>query len=249
MNSLRPATVRNHYRGTMRAKSRLLVIFSVSALLVGGLAACTPDPAPTPSPTPIKTPVAKPSATPTPKPTVAPAAPTAARIQLDGDSVTVLAADSSTITDIPFSTDAATAATQLGDALGLPAAVSTSPAGNCAVETTIYSWGGFQFRSPGGYEAAPGATFIATSQAPTTNTGLPVGMPSGQGVGTATADVIAANPGVPTEGDPGADSVVYFDVLSGHPLGDMDSFYGAEALANGGFITSLVTPVFYYYDC
>jgi hypothetical protein len=173
----------------------------------------------------------------------------AARIQLDGDSVTVEAADASTILDIPFTTDAATAATQLGNAIGLPATVSTTAGGNCAVETTHYAWGGFEFRSPGGFAMAPGATFVAGSQAPTTSNGLPVVIPSGQGVGTPTTDVLAANPGVPTEGDPSGNSVVYFDVLSGHPLGDMDTFYGAAALANGGFITSLVSPIYYYYDC
>ena len=236
------------YRVPMRAKSRFLVTFAVSSLVIAGLAAC--DPGTTPTPTPVKTSVAE---TPTPTPSASPTVPAvavAARIQLDGDSVSVEAADESTIVDIPFTTDAATAATQLGTAIGLPATITTTPGDNsCAADMTHYTWGGFELRAPGGYSLAPGAVFLARVQAPTTSNGLPVGMPSGHGVGTPTVDVLAANPGVATEGDPAGDSVVYFDVLSGHPLGDMDTFYGAAAYANGGFITSMVSPIFYYYDC
>ncbi len=248
MNSLPHETARSRYRGPMRAKSRFLVTFTSATLIVGGLTGCAPESSP--EPTPTATIAAKPKATstPTPTPTVA-AGPVAARIQLDGDSVTVQAADASTILDIPFTTDAATAANQLGAAVGLDATITTTAGGLCAADTTHYAWGGFQFHSPGGYAMAPGATFVASSLAPTTSNGLPVVMPSGQGVGTPTTEVLAANPGVPAEGDPASDSVVYFDVLSGHPLGDMDTFYGAEALANGGFITSLVSPIHYYYDC
>jgi hypothetical protein len=174
----------------------------------------------------------------------------AARVELDGDSVSVEAADGTVIVDVPFSTDAASAATQLGAAIGVPATVTTSAANEtCAAETTHYGWGGLEFHVPGGYAAAPGAAFVATARGAATGNGLAILMPNGLGVGASTTDVLAAQPGVPAEGEPTADSVVYFDVKSGHPLGDMDTFYGAAALANGGVITSLVSPIYYYYDC
>ncbi|MEO8094554.1 MAG: hypothetical protein ABI632_06440 [Pseudolysinimonas sp.] len=232
----------------MTVPTRIAGLLAVSLLAVVGLTACVPA---APTPTPTKTSVAatpKPakSATPTPTPSVAPVA---ARVQIDGTSITVMAADNSVILDVPFTTDPATAAAQLTSAIGAEPAVTTTANGLCAVDTTHYAWGGLWINVPGGFAAAPGATFIASVRDATTSNGLPVGMPSGQGVGAATTDVLAANPGVPVEGEPAGDSVVYFDVLSGHPLGDMDSFYGAEALAIGGVITSLVSPIHYYYDC
>jgi len=229
---------------------RQVAAIAGALLMVGGLAACEPTlPEPTSAaPKPVPSVSAKPTAT--AKPSATPAAPVAARVEIDGSGLTVAAADESTIVNIPFGTDAATAATQLGTAIGLAPTITTSTGdSNCSVDQTQYAWGGLVLRAPGSYAAAPGATFIATALAPTTANGLPVVIPSGHAVGTPTSVVLAANPGVPAEGEPTGDSVVYFDVLSGHPLGDMDSFYGAAAFANGGSITSLVSPIFYYYDC
>lgn len=236
----------------MRTSTRLIATVAASVLVIGGLAACAPaSPEPTlGAPKPSSPATAKPTAKPTVTPTPTPETPVAARISIDGDSISVQAADASTIVDIPFSTDAATAASQLGGAIGLAASVTTTSGDNsCAADQTLYDWGGLVLRAPGSYAAAPGATFLAAVTGASTTNGLPVVMPSGHGVGAAVADVLAANPGVAMEGDPGGNSVVYFDVLSGHPLGDMDTFYGAEAFGNGGVITSMVTPIFYYYDC
>ena len=246
MNSLLSGVAPARYRGIMGPKPRQIVRFCVAALLAGGLAGCAPGALS--APTPVET-AASPAPSATGSPTPTSSAPVAARVQVDGDSVSVEAADDSTIVDIPYSTDAATAATQFGSAVGLPATISTSPAGSCAVATTVYSWGGFELRAPGGFAAAPGALFVARSQAPTTSSGLPVVMPGGQGVGTPVSEVLASNPTLPMEGDPAGNSVIYFHVLSGHPLGQADTFYGAAAFANGGFVTSLASPIYYYYDC
>ena len=228
--------------------SRMLFVFTALAIL-GSLTGCEPEvAAETSSPVasgtkPTKT--ASATATPSPTPVV-----TAARVEIDGDSVRVEASDDSTIIDIPFTTDAATAVGQLNTAIGVPAEVTTSVNdGNCAADTTHYGWGGFELHVPGGYAAAAGAAFVASAKSATTGNGLAVGMPNGLGVGATTASVLTFQPGVPYEGDPASSAYIYYDVKSGYPLGDPDSFYGAAAFASSGVVTSLVSPIFYYYDC
>ncbi|MEP6478018.1 MAG: hypothetical protein ABJB03_01400 [Rhodoglobus sp.] len=219
----------------------------VAALVILALAGCAPgapsdDPTVADKPTPTKTTTAKPTPTPTPAVHVS-------SIVVDGDSISVNISEGGVLVDIPFTTDPATASAQLGEAIGLPAVVTSVAGTSCSADTTIYGFGGIDLRSPGGFSASPGAQFVSITLGATTTNGIAVTIPSGHGVGAAEADVLAANASAPTSDFGGGIFLLDYDVKSGSPGTDPDNFFGALAIFRDGALHQISSPIRYEYDC
>lgn len=231
----------------MTTFQRAPIALAVAALALLSLTACDPG-SPKPTSTAAGGPESTKTATATPTPTPTPEVHVSS-IVVDGDSISVNIAEGGVLVDIPFTTDAATAATQLGEAIGLPAVVSSVAGSSCSADTTVYSFGGMDLRSPGGFAASPGAQFISLSLGATTSNGIAITIPSGHGVGAAEADVVAANASAPYSDFGGGITLLDYDVKSGSPGTDPDNFYGALAIFRDGALHQISSPTHYEYDC
>lgn len=215
----------------------------MSSVLLG-LTACGPTPS-GPTPGPSTSASALPSGTPTvaPTPVVSPAA-----VIVDRDSVSVVDAGSTVIIDIPFSTDPATAVSQLNDAIDLVGTSSTLPAASCFHERQKMTWGGLSFIWGDDWQRAPGALFLASVSGPESASGIAVTIPSGQSVGSSGPGVLAANPSAHYD-DFGSWIGLHYDVATGAPATNPDAYYGGYALIEGGILKSFSSPINYEYDC
>lgn len=171
-----------------------------------------------------------------------------ASIVLDGDSVSVKTSDGGVIVDIPFATDPMTAVTQLNQAIGLDATVTTLPESQCFHERQQATWGGLDIIWGVDWQRAPGALFLATVGSLEATSGVRVTLPSGQSIGATEAEVLAANSGAPVF-DNGYWKDLHYDVKSGSYPGDPDTYYGAYALIQGGVLSGFSSPIHYFYDC
>ena len=225
----------------MRLPRNLVVVVGVS-LSVLVLTACDPGglALPTAGPTETELPIA--DAGPTPEPV------NISSIVIDGDSVYVTETEGGVLIDIPFSTDPAIAADQLSEAIGLEPITSVTPPASCGGGLTKVTWGGISFWSP--YASAPpGMLFWAQADAKETSNGITVAMLGGQWVGYDGAETIAAYPGGEIDfGFPDL-QVVAYDIKAGTQASGMDDFWGAQAIIQGGIVTSFNSPIHYYYDC
>lgn len=207
------------------------------------LAACGPadDKAPPPpKPTESETAVVEP--TPTPE------AVNISSIVIDGDSVYVTISEGGILVDIPFTTDPTTAAEQLSEAIGLEPITSVTPPGSCNGDMTKVTWGGISFWTP--YASAPpGAQFFAHADAKSTSNGITVAALGGQWVGYDGSDTVAAYPGAELNFGMPDVHVLAYDVKSGTADGNPDDFYGAVAVVENDIVTSISSPIHYWYDC
>jgi hypothetical protein len=226
----------------MSLPRRNSAVLGALVLCTLALAGCTPDDVktlPTPEPTKTELPIAEP----TEEPTL-----TVSAIVIDGDSVSVTISEGGTLVDIPFTTEPATAAAQLSEAIGLEPITSVTPTASCGGGLTKVTWGGISFWSP--YASAPpGAQFWARADAKETSNGITVTMLGGQWVGFDGAATIAAYPGSELDFGMSGTHVLAFDVKSGTPDGNPDDFYGGIAVIQGDVVTGFSSPIHYYYDC
>jgi hypothetical protein len=223
-------------------------LFAITALTVVVLGGCSPvaPPSPTGSGSPTRTatptPRASSSVTPSPTPT---ADVTVATVVINGTSLIVENARATVLLTIPFTTDAVTAVTQLGQALGTAPLATSHPDAHCASAYTDYNFGGITLYSGA---QAPGAQFHAVMFSPTTGTGVALDMPGGFSVGDSISAAQAANPGSYTSADGQGTTFLYFDVQSTGPDGP-DS-WGAMVVATvGDTILNLRSPTYYHGDC
>lgn len=225
----------------LRNASALVGVVAIALTLT----ACLPGGggAPEPGPPASDPPSGSPSPIPGEEPVPAPSA-----IIVDGDSVSVTASEGGILVDIPFTTEPAAAVTQLNDAIGLVATVSTLPATGCFHERQQATWGGLSFIWGEDWQRAPGALFLASSLGPETTSGLKVTLPSGQWIGATEAEVVTGNPSAPLI-DNGGWKELHYDIVSGAAGGDPDTYFGAYAQIDGGVLTSFASPIHYFYDC
>ncbi len=218
-------------------------VVAMISLTIGGMTACTPPPAP-----PVADPTVAPApATETAQPTAEPEpGANVSSIVIDGDSVSVNISEGGQLIDIPFTTDPATAATQLSDAIGLQPITTTTPSAACGGDLQKVTWGAISFYSP--YATAPGgAQFYAQADSKTTSNGKTVAMLSGQWVGSDGAATIAANSSAPLIDFGGGIQILAYDVKGG----DIDSgdAYGASAVIKNNVVDIFTSPVVYGQDC
>jgi hypothetical protein len=234
--------------GTTARSSSVILVSLLSLAMLTGCGGAAPTP-PTPS-----IPAAEPSETPVPEGGAGGGGEdVAAFVLIGGSSVSVGADDSRVLAEIPYSTDPSVAAAELADVLGVEPTMTVRP-GNatCLAETTIYDWGAFNLKSPGGIGTGPGALFTVQATAHELSTGVPVEMVHSQHVGSPAADVVGL-PNVFAE-DLGAWTSVYYhvggdvDFASADWAPDMET-WGALALIESGVVTSIVAPIHYFYDC
>jgi len=219
----------------------MIPVVAIMPLLL--LTGCNPEPPvkddSVPTPTETKDVI---EVTPTPE------AKNISSIVIDGDSVYVTETEGGVIIDIPFTLDAATAASQLSETIGLEPITTVTPPASCGGDLTEITWGGITFVTP--YASAPpGAQFYATSTSQKTSNGITVAMLGGQWVGYDGPSTVAAYPGAEIEmGFPGS-NVLAYDVKSGTVDGNPDDFYGGVAVVQDGVVKSFSAPIHYWYDC
>ncbi len=223
-----------------------MVVVAIVGLTAGALSACG-VPAPTPTvdagQTETPTPAETVDAAPAPEPGA-----NVSSIVIDGDSVSVNISEGGQLIDIPFTTDPATAAAQLSEAIGLQPITTTTPAASCGGGLQKVTWGAISFYSP--YPAAPGgAQFYAQADSKSTSNGKTVAMLSGQWVGSDGAATIAANAAAPLLEFGGGIQILAYDVKAGTVDSGPDDFYGASAVIKNNVLDIFTSPVNYYYDC
>jgi len=221
-------------------KIRVLLLAAV-VVGVAALAGCTvaPSPASTVTPSASVTPVPTVSATPTPTPT--PVALTASSIVISGHSITVLAAGPTVLADIPFTTDGATAAAQLGAALNASPVTSSVAAGTCTREGQKYTWGSFILAGAGDITKAPGSVFSAHAIGASASPGVAVYGPGQVQVGMSTADVLAAIPTAVLSG-----GIVSLETVSD---GGTPNEIGVVGFIDGGTLKSIGSLLYINGDC
>ena len=227
----------------MNRRKNLVAIIGTVAVLVA-LTACDPSGVDQ-VPAPVVTSSPEGAATPTPPPEPVP---TAARVSIDGDSILVTASDDSILVDIPFTTNVDAALGQLEGALGLAPTLSTlSGNGTCSAESHKAAWGSLVLEWGDSWSRAAGAVFTARGDGPDAASGVRITVPSGHSVGASEAEVRAAFPGAPGSTD--SFSTIHYDIAGGVVgTSDYDS-YGALAIFGSGQLKSIVSPIYYYYDC
>ncbi|TPW76121.1 hypothetical protein [Schumannella soli] len=215
-----------------------VALATAAVLVLTGCAASPAKPAPKPSATRT---AATPSASATSAGEV--------RVVIDADGVTVLDASGGTAASVPFTADAATAASRLGTALDETPVSATVSDDACYPLLDEQSFGGLHiFSSPDGLTRPLNAQFYVTADAEKTGGGIRIELPSGQAVGDAGDDVIEANLKAPRfESADGTE--VHYDVANGSASGDPSTYYGALALIDAGKLTRIDSPVFYARDC
>jgi hypothetical protein len=211
---------------------RRSLAFAPVLLLVLALAACHPEATPAassaaptakPSSTSTSTTSAKPTATPTPTPTAVPKA-VLASIYVDGDALTLTAADGTVIASLDYfqSQDAAVAA--LTDALGF------APAPDSSNSTPAFDFEGLKIVGPPG-DGGPGWAFRVSTTVGSVR-GIPVTTVGGAAVGSDAQSLYAAYPST--------SRMITTWLLIGIPSGS----YGAVLRAEDpyGAVTSMLVP-------
>ena len=169
-------------------------------------------------------------------------------ITISGSGVGVIAINSELIVQIPFTTDGAAAAALLSEAIGVePVVAEFSGTGSgCDADYRTYDWSGLQFRSPGHITTPVGQLFNAIVTAQETSGGVELATVSHQHIGTVTADFVSAVGGVANDDGSGT-TYIYFDRQN---PGDSDfDAWGAFAVASGGVVYSITSPLYFYGDC
>ncbi|MDP3208831.1 MAG: hypothetical protein Q8M65_06755 [Rhodoglobus sp.] len=226
--------------------TRLATLAAMVMISAASLTACDPggpiEPTPSASAS-AATPTATATATPTPDPSTV-----AAFIVVNGSGVGVGAINSASIVQIPYTTDGATAAALLSDAIGVtPVVADTLGSGSgCSSDYRTYDWGGLQFRSPGEITTPGGQMFNAIVTAPATTGGLELATANFQHVGMPTADFATGVAGTIREDFPGH-AFVYFDRQN--PDAYEYDAWGAFASSEGGAISRIIAPLYFYGDC
>jgi len=95
--------------------------------------------------------------------------------------------------NVPFTTDAAAAATALTAVIGPPTVIPVA-ATSCNAASSIYDWGGFQIAFDPYMTDIGGTRFVATATAARTRGGLDIET-QGQTVGVTLTDLLAHVPG------------------------------------------------------
>ena len=114
-------------------------------------------------------------------------------IVLSAHGLSVQTADHTSLGEISYETDIATAATQLAAATGEQPVVTALPArGGCDARNT-YDWGGLNFYTVT-YAGGPEKYFVLVSSGKTA-TGLDLVAPNDQRIGVKLSDVLANVPG------------------------------------------------------
>lgn len=223
---------------TVRAGAALALALSV--LL--GTAACAGAPEAEPTASSPAEPRPEPSAT-------ASADPVVSEVLIDGDSVSVRRSDESTVVDVPFTSTAVDAVQKLSDALGETAETDVVDDDPCTPILDRSSFGGLHiWSSTEGIRKPAGAQFYVTVDEAETTGGTPIVIPSGQSVGDAADEVMAANLQSPSF-DGGDWIDLHVDVVSGTADSDPSEYYGAYAQVKDDELAFVSSPTFYFYDC
>lgn len=227
-------------RPVRSARAGAVLALTLSVLL--GTAACAGAPTAEPS--------ASSPAEPRPEPSVtASSAPVTSLVLVDGDSVTVRRSDDSTVVDVPFTTAAADAVTQLSDALGEAPETDVVDDDPCTPILDRSSFGGLHiWSSTEGIRKPAGAQFYVTVDGSETADGLPIVIPSGQSVGDDAAEVMEANVESPSF-DGGGWIDLHVDVVSGTADSEPSEYYGAYAQVKDDELAFVSSPTFYFFDC
>lgn len=216
---------------------RITSMLLVAALAIVTLAGCIP--AGTSTVDPSRSPVAG-ASSPTPTPGVTEiVAPVPQVILVSSHSVTVTSADGATVADIPYSTDVASATSQISAILGSAPALSTIAATSCDPETTVYDWGGFQLLTPVPFADEFGAAFAA--KATTSRAGsLEVKTVSNTYVGESLDD-LQALAGIDIRNYDGGYATALLDpIVAGHS--------GVIVSAAAGSVSTIFSPSFFDRD-
>lgn len=144
-------------------------------------------------------------------------------------------------------TDHAAAAARIAAALGEDPAITTTvgTGSGCDADQTIYDFGGFLLRSPG-FVGSIGV-IEAQIEGATTTGGVPIFTLGGAQVGTARADFDALVGAVVDLGSSGSTGWIGFN-QSNPGVAEYDAI-GAIARFDGGVLTQVNAPYFFYGDC
>jgi hypothetical protein len=205
------------------------------------LSGCTGGPAPVSTGTPSASATSAATATPTPTPTPTPVAPAATAIVISGYSITVLAAGSTVLADIPFTTDGPTAVAQLSLALNANPVTTDVAAGTCSRVGQRFAWGDFIIVGAGDITKSPDSLFSAHALGATASPGVAVYGPGHVQVGMSEADVLAAIPtAVPSGG------IAALETVSG---GGTPNEIGVVGYLDGGSLKSIGSQLYLFGDC
>lgn len=162
-----------------------------------------------------------------------------------GSGIQVLSASSSVLVTIPYSTDAATASSQLSAALGATPSSSDFPSGSCLPAHTDYDYSGFKLQSG---SQSPGQQFNVHATASSIPSGVALLTPVGFTVGSSISAAAGAIPGSYTNSEQGY-SYVYYDDQSG--TGNTIDGWGVIAIAPPGSdaIKDIIAPFYFHGDC
>jgi hypothetical protein len=214
--------------------------FAMIALLLAGVTACSPrpaDPHPTVEPPTIESPA--------PAATSSPAALIPEFVIINAYSVSVGSTTQALIEEVPYTTDAATAADLLSDAIEAEPTVSSIAATGCSAAATAWAWGGFRIVSPAPRGDELGVNFIAQATGAATSNGLFTELGYTDTVGSSLADIVAHNAGSDNE-------VISEDLGGGHGVAMIDrqdgDTWGVIMVVASGVVTSYYAPGFFHSD-
>ena len=236
---------------TRMPSASLLAIVSVLAL--SGCFTVTPVSSPTFStPTPTSS-VASPTptasaggVTPEPEPAPAPAPVVAAdKVVISAVDIKVFDAAVNTLATIPFTGDPIAAANQLTATLGETPTITTIAQTNCRRAGSEYAWGELVLVTAGTITSAPGAVFSISARSAATPGGVDIKTTNGWYVGVPLANIIAALPSAPTDDGGGGFARVELEHLGGAGF----ETTGVLAVAEGGTVTTIASPVYTFGDC
>jgi len=214
--------------------------FAVVALLLTGLAACSPPPA-----DPHPTAVAPTVETPTPAVPPSPVPLIPSFVVITAHSVSVGATTQQQIVDVPYTTDPAAAVDLLSEAMEREPAVSTIAGTDCSAAATVWDWGGFRVVAPAPDGSRLGAEFIARATAADTPNGLHIELTPGDEVGSTLADVVAHQEAF-------AYTVVSENLGGGHTVAMLDgqdgNTWGVIMVVEGGIVDSFFAPGYFHSD-
>jgi len=114
-------------------------------------------------------------------------------LEINAHSVAVGSVSEEQLLNVPFTTDAAAAATALTAVIGPPTVIPVA-ATSCNAASSIYDWGGFQIAFDPYMTDIGGTRFVATATAARTRGGLDIET-QGQTVGVTLTDLLAHVPG------------------------------------------------------
>jgi hypothetical protein len=179
----------------------LVPLIAMTIFLVGG---CVPVASPAVSALPNR------SSSPSPDP--APDPGTAARIQVSGTAITMLRKDGSPLRVLDYQSDPLAAIAALTTDIGVTPTTTDIPASACNLAEKHVAWGkGLRVS----YRIDEATSFLIRSDATTAGNGTRVETPNGYSIGDPVKEMIAATPGVVTQGEdtPGAFGIrVFYDL-------------------------------------